>query len=443
MRDPAWESEIRGLRVRLCAGAVLERLPAWAVGSAVVATTAVLLGRTQGWAGLDVAAWSWLGVALVGAAVQAWRGGWPTRRGALVRLEESLGLGSALSAADEGLAPWPPSKRDGAPSVVAFVWKPILLMPALGTALVAAAAVWPLPAHKATAAASAKPPSLEALEKLAGDLKTEAWVEPESAEKLEKSVEELAAATPDGWYSHGGLEAADALLEQAGLSLAQTSEALESGALAMAKLGEPPASPGDESMLEAANKLSAALSAMEPSSLPANEALRRALKDAAISPRSIDPETAKRLSEAMKRNASAASKLSRESLARLGLKRETEEEAQCRRQCAGKKCDGPGCGTGLGQGGVSRGPGSAPVVLLADLSKPGAGDQEGVAGNDESRAALGETIEQTSGRHQIDRAVGAETAAGGAIATKAGSADVVGVQHLTPAERRVVENFFK
>jgi len=75
-----------------------------------------------------------------------------------------------------------------------------------------------------------------------------------------------------------------------------------------------------------------------------------------------------------------------------------------------KKCSGSG--TNLcsavalakvwSQGGISRGPGEAPMVLNEDESHVGSTRMEGISNPDFSRAALGETLTVGQGEHEID-----------------------------------------
>ena len=366
-RRAHWTSRIRALRRRLIVGAYLDcaRGPlVWTGLGAAIALIAARLLHQETAASFTLALWLPAALA-IGAARLALRG-LPRISEARVRLEEHHHLHSALSAAEEGLAPWPAPVASPAASGLRFRLARWSGAPSF-TLLAVLLAVWmPVAADTQTPTPLARPPALDALESLTAEVKQAEWVEPAAADALQEKVEELAAQPPEGWFSQGSLEAAESLLEKAADGLAMTAESLDAATRAVEALGDPSGVLGEQSQLDAANRLATALRGMDPSILPASEAMRRALEAAARDPRSLSPEQMQRLLEAVRNNAAAARALAATGHGMLQLRRETEEQAEQRR--ARKGSDGAGePGEGPGSGGIQRGPGTAPITLLDPL----------------------------------------------------------------------------
>jgi len=94
-----------------------------------------------------------------------------------------------------------------------------------------------------------------------------------------------------------------------------------------------------------------------------------------------------------------------------------------------------------GKGGVTRGPGPAPLTLDAQPTTAQPKRTEGVSNQDLSRAALGDVVGTSLGTHgATERAHG--LSAGGAAATGSGG-QAVGNSQLTPEERRILARYFR
>jgi hypothetical protein len=102
---------------------------------------------------------------------------------------------------------------------------------------------------------------------------------------------------------------------------------------------------------------------------------------------------------------------------------------------SGRDGNGP-----LGQGGISRGPGAAPLTLSDAQTQLGTRSLELLKNEDLSRAALGDLMGLGTGKHEQDQSA-AGTAGGFQQIQGAGEA-VTGV-NATPAEQKVLQTFFQ
>lgn len=424
-----WGHRISELRWTLILGQVARHFPASAVVSGACATIGILLLRGFGgepWITTCVA-WGWIPVALVAALLMAIREGLASESASCVRLEESLGLHSQLSAAREGLAPWPAAQAGRQRTALAVRWGRVLPLPALAAVCVSLSTLLPMTRVRPDVVIAGKPPALTSLESLAEALTTEPIHEPEALKELERTVEELAETPPEGWFSHGFLEATESLLERMELGLAQTADALDTAATAVEELSGAEGATGDASAQEAANRLSQALRALEASALPVDAAMRSRLAGAAN--RTLTAEEARQLASSARAQAGRC-RSPGSSRGMLEFQREGETGSSA------------GSRGAPGSGGIDRGPGTAPVVLAAEESRTGTGGVEMLESLDLKDAQLGETVQQVSGRHSVDRSATVE-GPGGRLAREDGTSEVVGIQHLTPRERQSVEAFFR
>jgi hypothetical protein len=121
----AWEAAAQRLASRVNFGWWVERWLPWALGLCLSAAAALLVLRSLGTVSV-VWAWVGLGAALLLAVLLCW--GAVSRRfesaqTATVRLEDALGLHAQLSAAKDGIAPWPSFPLAGVPLPVTWKWQ--------------------------------------------------------------------------------------------------------------------------------------------------------------------------------------------------------------------------------------------------------------------------------------------------------------------------------
>jgi len=221
-----WERATAGLQWRVNLAAWLDLFaPAFfALGTAAALVLFALrrTGRPE-----IYAAWLLAAGAVVLALVAWWRarGRFFRRLDARIFLEHQLRLDSSLSAATEGIAAWPVVPRE-TPALLRWRASAPLGWVTGALALWVAAQFLPVPAADPARPAE-KPPALAQVEQLLGELATRELATPESVDPLAEQARELAARSLEQQYTHGGLEAADALRDQAMNAVDQLARNLE------------------------------------------------------------------------------------------------------------------------------------------------------------------------------------------------------------------------
>lgn len=380
--------------------------------------------------------WGWAGVLaglLIGAVFVWWRAarGFFSRRDARIFLERQWRLDAALTAATDGIAPWPPVAA-AQPRVLA--WQASAVAGWLAAAaLLLAASVWlPVPAGASVPPRPVeKPPSLAQTEALLRELAKADVASPESLDQLAAQARELANRPAEEQYTHSALEAADTIRDQTMGAVENLARELETASSALAPLESASGALADEVVKGAADQLGAALQGLRDGRLKPSEHLLSTLSAAgAAHLRGLSPQQLSRLRGALNAAAGRA----------RGVAGAAGADARIARPGSGE-CEGTG--PGPGSGGVGRGRGDAPLAFTNDPSAAQAGLMQGLGNEDLSRATLGDLVETSKDRHEIDPAKAAGPMSAGAVAVPARGGEAVWVDRLTPGERAVLKEFFK
>jgi len=241
------------------------------------------------------------------------------------------------------------------------------------------------------------------------------------------------------WYSHHSLEATDSLRQSLDRSIDQMGDHLDAAERSLQALQLS----SDQLTADARDQLAADFQAAVHG-LRANE-----LK--------LDPELMKKLAALDPKNLKS---LSQEQLDRLreALKKNEGACKACRNPGEGGQPGFLGDGTGTddeemarllkrlaasdpGRGGITRGPGAAPLTLGDTESSLGTNQQEAVSNQDLSRATPSDVIGLGQQEHELDRAATGPQAGGAASAGAGG--ERVWKDTLTPAERAVLKRYFQ
>jgi hypothetical protein len=422
----------------------LEKLAVPLVISALIASCLILMARRE----LPQFPWAeamFIGlILLLGMGLMAWglaRRNFETPEQALVRMEASMKMRNALSAAKQGVSPWPPlppKVDDG----TRWRWSR-LATPLLAAALsITASALLPVTARTDPNAVGRDEPQawkdLEAdLEALAED----ATVQEQYLEELEKRLEELRKQNENEWYSHSSMEATDALqkmhgaeLESLNRNLLQAEHALRS----LQKNGGKMSEAGRQRML---NKFEEAMQGLQQGTMKPNQGLLDQLKE--LDPKNLGPLNQEQLDQL-----------------RENLKRQAQncEQGQGQGQGQGKaddwldemlneSNDAPGeegdpNRQGADNGGINRGPGTAPGVLGRISEDLTPGDLKGLESRDLSKSLPGDLLELADGKHEIDKTkIGLRD--GGGIQGEGRGGDRVWKDSLLPAEKKALKEFFQ
>lgn len=350
----------------------------------------------------------------------------------LTRLDADLRLFNRLTVAQEGVASWPPVRSD-ARLALRWQWGRLFWPPAAALALALLAAFVPIPMPKASVTtAPSVPPSWTAMEEKLDVLEKTELVEEKAREEFREAVESLRERPQDQWYSHESLEASDHLKAQLNESLASLEKSLSSslGAMEAARQMEKAQfevlQPGLDQALQAAAQ------SLQNGQLPLDPKLLSQLKElgSANNVRELSADAWKKLQERMKEGVATASDgqnngegAAAAALAALG-------------QGAGSD------GTKPGQGGTSRGPGSAPLTMAQNKTQLGTKKTETVRNDDLSRAVLGDPAGIGQGRHEIDQSLTVPSS-GGAMSSTGQGGQATWQQAATPAEQAALQRFFK
>ncbi len=427
-RDPSrlfWEKSATRLASRINFAAWLEAFAPLAFGLCTAAAIAIYALRRSG--GPEHVAWLALLGATSGAAGAAWwrsRSRWYAAADARVLLESSLGLDAGLSAATAGITAWP-APRTGLPPVVR--WRSLAAPGWLsGALLMLAAGLW----APVTGVAAVRPRPVEpppALAETAALLQEIAKLnvaDPAALNQMETQVRELSDRPAEEQYTHSALEAADTLRDQALAAVQDLARHYETAAAALETGASDPQSAAAQGQLQTA------LEGLRSGRLPGESGLTASLDRALQSKFQLSPDQLKQLQQRMAQNGAKSRGIG-------GAKGRNANVAQPGEQKMGE-------GEGPGAGGVSRGPGEAPLAFYDKLAPELQGKQEASKNDDLSRASLGDYGgSEHGGEHRVDRDKLVGPGSAGAIAAPAKGGDAAWVDRLSPADRAVVREIFK
>jgi hypothetical protein len=427
-----WIRRARRLVWRINAGWWLVGFVPLAALLGVLAALALLVLRPWQLPTWPVAAVGALG--LLVAAGGAWRRG---RRhfvdlpAALARLDEALGLHNRLVSAHAGVGPWPPAPahlpRPPAWNLVRVAGPPLGALALLVLAL-------RLPLGEADPPAAPRdihePSAWAALEELTEQLREEAVVEPPALDALREQVEALREQPAQQWYRQSSLEATDHLREKTGQSLRALEQSLHQAAAALATAAAQQENLSAAQQAALQERLGQALDALSGGALPLNRETLDAL-------RQID--------------LSQLRQLSAEELA--ALEKRLREQGTCAGACA-SQCEGPGGVPGEGEsealvavprpgsGGVSRGPGDAPLTLRDAAAPMPPSVLTPISNPNLDRAALGDALGTVDQKPEVDPAAYTGPTRAGALGHAAGGGEAVWRDTATPAEQRALRQYF-
>jgi hypothetical protein len=419
----SWLRAARRLRRRLNLGVCAARVvPLWTAGSLVFAA-ALLWDRGRG---APLAPWLWslfVGFLIVIVIRSVSKKDFFDSLDALVLLEDRLRLRNRLSAAEAGVGKWPSFTT--IPPLVRWQGARSYLPPLFAIALVALSATVPIRVEEPPSSAPVSEPlAWREMERALDVLREEELVSEEAIETFEERLEALKSQPKEEWFEHGNLEASDSLREELSAemrSLVQGLEELEASLGDLQVLDEN--APREARRLREA-RVETAISDLELLTLPLDRKRARELQVLARE-RNVRRMTKEELEKW---------KETRERLYH-GLPGHGETVVAASGESAG--------GAGKpGQGGVNRGPGTAPLDLSGERTELGTERTEGVSGEDVSRGLFGDTVGVSMGEHDVDTSGFRVTEAGAIVSTGEGG-DVVFRESLTPRERLILQKYFR
>ena len=312
---------------------------------------------------------------------------------------------------------------------------------AIAVLAIAASVFIPISTLEAAKAPPSEPLAWAQMEEWMDLLDEENLIEEQGIQEVKEKIDELRQKPEDEWFSHGSLEATDTLrqtlqqqIEKIGTELAIAERDLS----ALQQFGNQMSEDTKEKLLTEFDK---ALQDLALSNLPLNPELMNALKG-------VDP---KQLAQGQMQG------MSPEQMQQL--REQLQKAAQACQQCSGGNQPGQGQGLpaltnllkegfgqgkpgeGPGRGGISRGPGAAPLAL-GDETDLKTNQIEGVQNNDFSKAAPGDVLGIGQTEHDIDKTKKGPQAAG-TVGSVGQGGDAVWRESLMPGEKAVLKKYFK
>lgn len=355
----------------------------------------------------------------------------------LVRIEASMRMRNALSAATAGVAPWPaPGGRIDA----GLQWRwPRLLVPVLGSLALLAAGLWVPVSGKSAAvkAGSDQPQAWNQLEAELDMLAKEEVVDEAYLEDTRKQLDELKAQEEEQWFSHSSLEATDSLKRSHEAETQRLERELGRAEKALAALEKNAGAMGQEQKDRLMEEFDQALDGLRNGAMKPNPELMEQLKGMDLKNLgNLPPEQLQQLKENLAKHGKCLGECNG------GEGNEWDEDLMADGNGQGEG-EGEGKdGEGPGKGGVNRGPGHAGGVLGNQRDGVETGKMEALAAKDLSRSAPGDLLELQDGEHDVDKGASAITAGGNTTATGKGG-DRVWRESLDPDEQRAMKRFFE
>lgn len=418
-----WTRRADGLAFRVNLGWALALGAPRVGGVALVGAAAVLLLRRGQASSLWLAVVVW--AALVVAGAWTLRALWPRRyrrADALARLDAEGRLGGALVAAAEQAAPWPPPGPPG-PKVT---WRLARVAPGFLAAPALLLAALLVPVGSATPAAvtpEGRPLAWGKVEDALQILEAEPLVAEAEVERWKAQLAALEQQPPEAWFSHEGQEAADALWAQLRSTVARA---------------EAQVAPLERALAEDAAAQDAA--ARDPSA--SAQALEDAVARAKAGAQRLDSKLAERLAKLDPKDLPGLSQDAKDSLQQeLARARMAGRRA---RQAQPGQGEGEGTQPGPGQGAPLRGPGTAPIDLMAEAARRDSERSQRVDGHDDpARDRLGDTVRRDAVAPEVDEASYQGAMSGGSTPNLGQGGAVVWKARLRPSEQAALQQYFR
>lgn len=399
----------------------------WALWSSAAGVVAVLAGIT------------WL-VA---------RGRFEQPEQSMVRIEASMRMRNALSAARAGVSPWPdmPPRVDAG---VDWAWQRVLVPPLAALAFLIAGLLIPVSARTTGPADHADEP--QAWKNLETDLERldqEQVIDENYIEEMRKKVEELRDQKEEDWFSHSSLEATDTLAKEHNAQLEKLERELGRADKALGNLEKNASGMSAAEKDKLLNQFDQALQGLQNGALKPNEALMNQLKE--LDPKNLgqmNQEQLQQLKDNMKKAAQACKDCQGNGEGGGQGNNDWNDELN---DGQGKDGNGQGQGQdgdkdpnqeGGGNGGVDRGPGHAGGVLGKEGDRMDIGELTPIESKDLSNALPGDLLNLEDGKHDVDKNAVGPRAGGEASSTGAGG-DRVWKDSLDPQEQKALKKFFE
>lgn len=375
-----------------------------------------------------------------------------SRRDGLVHLEAALRLHNRLSAAHAGVGPWPPAQavHDG------LRWRsnPLVWPLALAGLMLNIAAWLPMqPPSAPLLTPTHSPVAWERMETALDALEQSELLQDKAVEAFRTPLTQLQQQPSEQWYTHHTLEASDALRAQLEHTLEQLEHDLQHMTSALDTLNQP-SEPHSKTLRELREPFNQTRDQLAFGRMPLSEQVldtldmidRDSLQGLSQSELS-DLKAQLRQGSASIRDARRRSRHGRHALFVEDRGSALSEpclsgDSDCVRQRQLSQ-QGMTSGGEAGQGGITRGPGSAPLTLDPRPKQSSAGRIEVIRGADTPDENDDYTRKFSRSAPEVDRSQAHALSLGGAAPDEGGRDTAVWQQTFTPEERDVLQRFFK
>ncbi len=445
----AWKRLARLTVLRFNTGWWFERLAPLLVAAGLTAAIAIIFLRARvealDWVPVSASAGGLLLLCAIGAFFLARRRFISTSQ-ALVRLESRLHLKNALTAAENGIAPWPsPPAEHRVQDGFAWHW-PRLLAP-FGIALLVVTISLAVPVTRVEGTSElppSEPLAWEQMESWLETLEEEAVLEEDATKKFRDSIEALRERPEQEWFAHSSMEATDTLRDSLNHEIRQLATETSVAQRNLSALQAYSAQMSEAVKAQLGAEFSEALRNLQMNELSLNQDLMQALNS--IDPSklgqldSLSSEQMKQLQEALKKLSDACKQCSGN---QPGLgKGFSEDETALMKKILGS-CNKPGAGNcnKPGQSGITRGPGTAPITM-GEEQRLNTDNLEGVQNPDFSNALPADLMGLGVTEHEIDETLTGPTAAG-ALNSNGQGGEAIWRDSLLPEDKAVLKRYFK
>lgn len=393
---------------------------------------------------------AWTGGSLIIVSLVSWlvaKRHFETPESSMVRIEETMEMGNALSAARAGVRSWPPlpAKVD---TGFTWNWPRIVVPPLAAITLLAGGLFIPVKASSnGTNSAKSEPQAWERIEADLERLEREDNIDENYIEETRKQLEELRSTDEDEWFSHSSLEATDALEQKHNSELNKLERDLDVASRTLGSLQEQNGKLPKNRKDALTEQFDQALQGLQNGALKPNEELLEQLKN-------LDPQNLGQLNQDQVDQ----------------LRENLEKAKQACKDCKGNGNGGPsdefidalldgdqpmggepnqgnqegpeGEEQEGGRGGIDRGPGHSGGVL-GDKSDPlASGDLETLKAKDLSNSLPGDLLQLQDSAHDASTDP-VKPQSGGSIGSTGAGGDRVWRESLDPEEQKTIKRFFE
>jgi hypothetical protein len=468
-----WNRSARNLRFRFNFAVWLDRFLKGLTAFSILAAVGILICRRLGYSPSPVA-WSFVLATATSLllSIRSARLEFITSKEALIRLDEAYQLNSRLSSATGGVGSFPSPPHEPVNLLPPYRWKLERLGLLLGVpaVLISAASLVPVPRIVEAAVTPRQPPlAVSEVQKLIEKLEQDAVVEKRDLNRLKEQAETITKQDPDQWYDQHSLEAADTLKEKAENGAESLAQSLEQASKALGALSDAMKQSSPEMKQELKAQLDNAIKQLEEGSMHPSEELAKQLSELSkANPDAIPQE----LLDSIKGKLKSSAKILKEDLKAGGEGGDQKSGGMEGKGDGGdqdgdaNECDGDGdggmCHSGKkkgnksgegnggssnsngqeGPGGISRGPGTAPLRLKEHSPELTSSRTEELASKGGAKKP-GDLVGMTSQTPETDKKNSSKIHQAGTAGSSATGGEAVSSGVYTPDENEVLKKYFR